>query len=1193
MTQNKKQIRIQQKADNSGNWETNNPILMDKEIGYEKDTRSFKMGDGTTAWNSLDDFSSLYKGDHGSIYQTKSIMKSMMIKGFKITLITPNQTTIWLDTNGKSLETCMSQGDTITIKQGNKTYTATIVFLYTDHLNVNISTNDTIYADQSYVLSDKGYYYEDWDTTSENINASFNGAQATGKRSFAANSGKSTGVESFAEGGATISSGNNSHAEGYGTTASGGSGHAEGTSTQATNDSAHAEGKGTQANGIASHAEGFYATAKGAYSHAEGYQNIVESEGSHAEGYQNEIYGEYAHVEGCNNKVYSDTGHIEGRNNIIGVSVYKINSADTTNNTITLNNFPIDISSNDYGIIYTYFGNRYINETQVTIGTVAGQVITLQEGLTSYDFDNNNYYLEVDNNNYGDVGLPQKGEQSHAQGFNNKIKGNNSFIGGSNNSITSGDNSFVYGEGLQADSNNQFIIGKYNDNSDALFVIGNGTASNNRQNILEISDNQIGILANTEINGDLHAEELYVMTNPVTVFEGQLSPSKGDNLPTRHGSMYFNDDTQELNLLDPNTQNWVTIASKNANKLNKTTKFSISGGATASAVSYNGTQDNVSLNVSKLQDNYIQFAESGSIIQNLSYTSQLALDQFSANRMLGFKPDQLLFEYSNDGGTTWNEMIITDAQKMNFIYGNQIAGSLIALGASQCNRDTTNTIDPAKDMSRITLSPGVDLYAIIRKIQIQTICNDTLASGLKVEIQKRISDSWTSVCTSFLKGNAGWNDIFLNCTFGANNSTLNASWNAKEIRFIFSFSGLTSTNTTNLTYRPKITSISMFAPYLYDCTSSLFRTGKPYKMNNNRQVEFEHEIILPSSVGSFHGNLDGIANYANIATKAEKDLDGNVISETYLKKNNFNNVASNSFILRIDPDLYTDGHKDAQTAERVAYIPELKNDNIELIIACEYGTDSSYLVRVPKNNFTGIATDTMTTKINVGCDELGNIWAYSNTTSTYGSYVAFLVRTDVAQIYSLIANYNNMTLSPITSDQIDKSTCVFQLINYSGNDSNTKPTFNCSNTYTYTFNSILKGEYLFVLNTYANNASYIPTVTVSQNGTNNTSTEVLSHGKYVKIYCPITVSKDYESVTITITGICRGENLSRSEYGADPYLFANLSYDKINNIQAGWNELIYSSAGDNTMIFKYGTSGDLTIHNALDLSKSTYLLYEN
>ena len=29
------------------------------------------------------------------------------------------------------------------------------------------------------------------------------------------------------------------------------------------------------------------------------------------------------------------------------------------------------------------------------------------------------------------------------------------------------------------------------------------------------------------------------------------------------------------------------------------------------------------------------------------------------------------------------------------------------------------------------------------------------------------------------------------------------------------------------------------------------------------------------------------------------------------------------------------------------------------------------------------------------------------------------------------------------------------------------------------------------------------------------------------------------------------------------------------------------------MIFKYGTSGDLTIRNALDLSKSTYKLYEN
>lgn len=37
----------------SGEWTTQNPILLDGEIGLEKDTRKFKYGDGATVWNDL------------------------------------------------------------------------------------------------------------------------------------------------------------------------------------------------------------------------------------------------------------------------------------------------------------------------------------------------------------------------------------------------------------------------------------------------------------------------------------------------------------------------------------------------------------------------------------------------------------------------------------------------------------------------------------------------------------------------------------------------------------------------------------------------------------------------------------------------------------------------------------------------------------------------------------------------------------------------------------------------------------------------------------------------------------------------------------------------------------------------------------------------------------------------------------
>jgi hypothetical protein len=45
--------RLQNRRDTAANWTSNNPTLAQGEIGYETDTTKFKIGDGTTAWNSL------------------------------------------------------------------------------------------------------------------------------------------------------------------------------------------------------------------------------------------------------------------------------------------------------------------------------------------------------------------------------------------------------------------------------------------------------------------------------------------------------------------------------------------------------------------------------------------------------------------------------------------------------------------------------------------------------------------------------------------------------------------------------------------------------------------------------------------------------------------------------------------------------------------------------------------------------------------------------------------------------------------------------------------------------------------------------------------------------------------------------------------------------------------------------------
>lgn len=53
MSQEVKQIRIQSRVDTKENWESENPILLNKEIGYERETGKYKIGDGVNTWLHL------------------------------------------------------------------------------------------------------------------------------------------------------------------------------------------------------------------------------------------------------------------------------------------------------------------------------------------------------------------------------------------------------------------------------------------------------------------------------------------------------------------------------------------------------------------------------------------------------------------------------------------------------------------------------------------------------------------------------------------------------------------------------------------------------------------------------------------------------------------------------------------------------------------------------------------------------------------------------------------------------------------------------------------------------------------------------------------------------------------------------------------------------------------------------------
>lgn len=46
-------VTLIMRNDTAANWASKNPVLTLGELGVETDTRKFKIGDGTTAYNSL------------------------------------------------------------------------------------------------------------------------------------------------------------------------------------------------------------------------------------------------------------------------------------------------------------------------------------------------------------------------------------------------------------------------------------------------------------------------------------------------------------------------------------------------------------------------------------------------------------------------------------------------------------------------------------------------------------------------------------------------------------------------------------------------------------------------------------------------------------------------------------------------------------------------------------------------------------------------------------------------------------------------------------------------------------------------------------------------------------------------------------------------------------------------------------
>lgn len=190
-------------------------------------------------------------------------------------------------------------------------------------------------------------------------------------------------------------------------------------------------------------------------------------------------------------------------------------------------------------------------------------------------------------------------------------------------------------------------------------------------------------------------------------------------------------------------------------------------------------QTQLNKKIEKVHDNDISWGGTN-LSDEVSPTDAAMVSVIGGNKFALCKPEGIVVEYTNDGGSTWLDYGIEESAKIDFISG--ISNRRLYCGKKTSSTQTA-TVD---DMLRITVNAwNCGVYTFLRKILIEFATNGASNTVVKIESATiGAQETFTVVDTFNISGNTGWNSIPYSNNFGA--YTLNQSSNIGVLRFTFS-----------------------------------------------------------------------------------------------------------------------------------------------------------------------------------------------------------------------------------------------------------------------------------------------------------------------------------------------------------------------------------------------------------------------
>lgn len=277
-----------------------------------------------------------------------------------------------------------------------------------------------------------------------------------------------------------------------------------------------------------------------------------------------------------------------------------------------------------------------------------------------------------------------------------------------------------------------------------------------------------------------------------------------------------------------------------AGKLTTPRTIGIGTGGTGTATSFNGTA-NITIPLTDVKDSYVTWGGKN-IRGDITPDDMGCIDEFGHNKLAFLPAECITVEYSTDGGSTWLDYGLTNAQKIAMV---TTTGP--AVGAGKNTTVTAKNIANLRCRVRIacgTMAKVGKIYTATKKFLINVTTSG--AGNTKVKIRRRTiadylagAETWTDVGTYDVYGWSGWNSIPYTAGLGGSMTTQTGQVGQIE----FEFWG--ETFNSNYASRLTVTDFRLIGSTNWTMPSELARAGHLYTMDTDQNATFPAKVTAP------------------------------------------------------------------------------------------------------------------------------------------------------------------------------------------------------------------------------------------------------------------------------------------------------------------------------------------------------------